>query len=301
MYYLMTDIDRNYYATILMAALIIISMLLMMFQAKAWPKFKELLNPTAQFLDTRNVVSAMRFIPEAVITTNSKGIILHVNERTRELFEWTGEELLGKRITAVLPDIENFNKFYSDHSDTKEESFPKIEAIKKTKERFASEVIIGKWEDELKPETFYYTIIIRNISHRKANEEARAALQRQINTISGLSVSGEFILQSGAWSWDMINDIVDCSAGFCRVFNIQPSERLTATEVISHIYFEDHPHLTQAMHNCMENKVGYDIQFRVVQKNGSKDLVRSIGIPVLNDNGKMVKLNGALIMLTKNV
>lgn len=301
MYYLITDIDRNYYATLVMSALIIIFMFVIFIRAKGWVKFKQLLNPPAQYLETRNILKSIQFIPESMLTTNKKGVILYVNARTHDLFGWEDGELLGKRVSTLLPEVHEFEKFYLDNKDNREENHPKLEARRKNAELFYSEVIVGQWTDDNAAKTAYFTVIIRNISHRKANEDARAALQRQITMISSLSIMGEYILQSGAWSWDLINDVVDCSTGFCKIFSIQTTDRLTAKEVIGHIYFEDQPFLTGILHQTMETKTGYDIVFRVVQKNGSKDRVRSIGTPVLNDNGKMIKLDGAIMMIEKNV
>lgn len=109
---------------------------------------------------------------EAIISTNSRGIITHVNKTTETLLGYKSSELLGKRITCLLPvsiirDCAREIKSYRQSRDSLNGISREVSAKHKDGSRIpieltVTEIIIGG--------TFTFTGIMRDISERKISE-----------------------------------------------------------------------------------------------------------------------------------
>lgn len=109
---------------------------------------------------------------EAIISTNNRGIITHANKTTESILGYKPNELLGKRITCLIPmniisDCAREIRFHMQSTDTNTGINREVEARHKDGRKIpveltVTEITIGG--------TFSFTGIMRDISERKLSE-----------------------------------------------------------------------------------------------------------------------------------
>lgn len=302
--FLITPSDRNFYAILFMIALLAgIFFLLARNLIKNGFGIKSILNINSIFARNRFLLKSMDVVPEALVVTNETGKIKYVNDRAMLYFGWTSEEMMDEKLDLIIPeeyasDIDTFKML---HSHEKAERHLEIYVQRRDKSRFPVELTFRKWHDTENAANEFFIIAIRDISHRKKNEESVRIAREHLDKISTISSAGMVILKAGAWDWDMVEDVVYYDEGFRRLFGIKMGEVVRAKDLMEIVYYEDRPHINIAMIKGVETGVKYDEKYRVTQRDGTKDLVRCIGVPVKNKNGRVTRIEGSIILIQENV
>ncbi len=115
---------------------------------------------------------------DAIITIDSRGKIIFWNRQAEFMFGYSGEEILGRPTTVIMP-----QRYREAHKNGIQRSASKgkssasgkvleLEGLKKDGTEFALELSLAKWETS---EGSFFTAIIRDISGRK---QAESALQK---------------------------------------------------------------------------------------------------------------------------
>lgn len=251
----------------------------------------------------RIIIKSWRFVPITLITIDDKGEIILANPKTTQDFGWTEDQLLGKKLDILIPEehMKSLERFKIINSDNPFSDYLEIEGKTKNNEFMPIEVRIEKWTDEEYFKNPFYTITLKNIKHRKANESAAIQAARQTVSILELSAIGMEILCAGAWSWDLVDDLVTGDIGYNKIFNLKPGEKVQGKDLMEIVYFEDRNGVDIAMQTGFKEQKRYETQYRVPKKDGSKDLIYCIGIPQLNKKGHITKINGIVQVIKENV
>lgn len=305
---LITDIDRNFYATILVGVIGAV-IIVRSFRGGNWGKLKKMVGQTSQWIITQNIIKTMQFIPESIITINLQGKIVFVNERTVKTFGWSEVELIDESISIILPkrhqhefDIVKLSAHLTAAYIANNEPEPlQIEAEKKDCSMIPVEVSVGRWAAEENPRQLFFTLIMRDISHRRKNEQLKFVLAEEVHKISKLSLIGERLLNSGCWRWDLVNDNVEYTEGFRVIFGLKRGDIVTASDLMDCVYIEDRKIVNNAVQACQDSGKAYDIEYRVSRMNGTKDLVRCFGDAEYSPSKTVLFINGALIKIKKDV
>lgn len=270
----------------------------------------------SQYTKARNIIKSMLFVPQAIVTTDEKGIIVYANNRSKTGFGWSEDEMKGKSMKLIIPDkyFAAYELFKQNHSGENDSSHLEIECKIKDENLFPVDIMIGKWTDDNDEKNIFFTIVIRNIAHKKANEATVRLAMLEMKKLHNLLVSANKLLTSGAWCWDMapedkdhgfglkpVSDNVECDAGFRHIFGFRIDEKVTAADVMVKVYHKDRHIVNKAIEQCAIDKQQYEIKYRVPQQNGQLDLIRSMGKPEMSVNGKVIKIHGAVILIEKNV
>ncbi len=293
--YLMSDGDRNFYTTLICTTAIGVILLIKFSKGK----LRELANLPALYVRTTNIIKSIQFVPESIITINYDYRIIYTNNRVKKTFGYTEDELKEANISLIFLDMQGFEKFRKEFSD--QDMALLTEVKRKDGTTFPAEVTIGKWMDDDDIKNIFYTIIIRDITHRKKNEESVTALRKEIDKISSLCFNGEKMMGSGTKKWDLASDNVEYTEGFRRIFNLRKGEQVKAVDLIRTVYYEDTEKLNNSILSCMEEGKPFVIEYRVVQPNGTKDLIKEWAEPEFNVNKKVVVINGSVLRLKENV
>lgn len=265
--------------------------------------FAKVFNVAAIAARVRIILKSWRFVPVALVTINEKGEIILSNPKTTKDFGWSEDELSGKKMDFLIPKeyIDTFEKFKILYGADSVSDYIEIEGIQKNGKLLPIEVRVEKWKDEDFFKNPFYTIILRNIKHKKDNELAVREARKQIEKILDLTTMGMNILNAGAWSWDMQEDIIIADAGYNNIFDLKPWEIVKGKDLLDRVYFEDRNNVDLAMKEGFEKNQRYEVKYRVPQKDGSKNLILCIGIPELNKNNRAIKINGIIQLIEENV
>lgn len=142
----------------------------------------------------RHFSSVVETASDAIITVDSCGIIVFINQSVNKIFGFTQEELIGKPVTIIIPE-----RFKAVH----ETAFQRVAETGKTKiigrtlelmalkrdgSEFPSELSISTWKSNA---NIFFTAIIRDITKRKKAEETIAIdyhIQKSLSSVLKISL-----------------------------------------------------------------------------------------------------------------
>lgn len=119
-------------------------------------------------------------------------------------------------------------------------------------------------------------------------KEARLELARQI---SGM----------GVWEWNMITNKIHPGTGFLEMHGLSPEEGTNFEKVISSVHPDDRAKVLEELHSAVRGQREYDVQFRVVWKNGIVRNIAARAIAVKDELGKPRALVGFTIDITNRL
>lgn len=293
--FLFTEIDRNFYTTLLVAVIAIVAFV----KTFRWSRLKKFVGQSSQWIITQNIIKSMQFVPESVITIDLEGVIISINEKTTKIFGWSKAELVGEDVSIILPkqSREEFNtaKLFAHLTGAaNRETQLALDIEKKDGTLTPVEVSVGKWTAEEDHKQVFFTLIIRDVSHRKAGELANRQAHEAFYVTSYLLISGEKLLNSGSWRWDLVLDTVAYTEGFRAIFQLKKTGPITGGDLLESVWIEDRELADNSIKACQENGSAYDIEFRLSRLNGTKEYVRCSGEAEYSDNGKVLFINGAV-------
>lgn len=303
MTYLMSDIDRNFWTTIVGCIAVIVIVLLAHTNIRKGVSIRLLRNISAQYVITQVKLKSILFAQSCFISLDEHDKIIWGNKKTEKFFGLDEEDLKGKKMDKIISAkyLNEFETFKKNHSAENDDTHLEAEAIRNNGLLFPVEITISKWYDDDEKKFVRYTIEIRDISHRKRTEETKRIGFAEINKQNSLCNMAQRILKAGAWSWDMSNDNVEYDKEFAKYFWLAPGEAVKAKDLMDKVFIDDREAVNNAMLTAGEKGIGYNVTYRIVQKNFRKDLVRCVAEPVLSENGKLIRLNGAIQLIEENV
>jgi len=120
---------------------------------------------------------------DAIVTTNTNGMILFCNDSLGTILGYSKEEIIGKNLTVLMPDrfkkdylkeLKDF-RLYGKHRRVGK--ILKTKGLKKDGTEFPLEMSLSAWKTGKES---YFTSIIRDISEReKANEKIKKSLEEK--------------------------------------------------------------------------------------------------------------------------
>jgi PAS domain S-box-containing protein len=128
----------------------------------------------------------LRYSPDAVIVTDSRGRILQTNDQTERLFGYTQEELCGQPVEVLIP--ERFRNAHPDHRDkfiADPQTRPmgvglELYGLRKNGSEFPVDVMLSSVRT---PEGIVVLSVIRDLSARKSTEDALRRSEAQLRAI----------------------------------------------------------------------------------------------------------------------
>ena len=130
--------------------------------------------------------------PDAVISIDERGAILFANPATVRIFGYDPTELIGKRLTVLMPEFlrklheKGFSRYLATGQRHINWQGTELIALRKNGQEFPVEISFGELSRDGHK---VFTGFIRDISERKQAEELRAAHARQIAVRADVSMA----------------------------------------------------------------------------------------------------------------
>ncbi len=126
-----------------------------------------------------------------------------------------------------------------------------------------------------------------------ADPEGRETILKQAARMSGL----------GYWVWDTVaNRCLLCNDEFAELFATSANDcelgRLNLTARASRLHPEDLDRFLDATHRALEDGIGYDIEYRIVNPNGRIRHCREIVDAAVDAEGQVIRLVGSVQDIT---
>lgn len=105
---------------------------------------------------------------------------------------------------------------------------------------------------------------------------------------------------AGSWEWDMVTDVIVWSAHIYRIFGLRPYEfQPTYPAFLARVHPDDRDLVEGRVQRAIEGIEPYDIEHRIVLPDGAIRLVREIGEVEYAEDGRPLKMLGAVQDITE--
>ena len=228
-------------------------------------------------MDQHNIVSA----------TDIDGRIISVNDKFCEISGYSREELLGQN-HRVLKSSLHSSSFYEELWRTISQGKVWNGIIcnrKKNGEEYWVESSIVPFLDE-KGKPYKYVSARTDITALRQSEERLYRSQLFANI--------------GTWDWDLVTDKLYWSELIGPLFGYEKGELETSYEnFIEAVHPEDRQAVTDAVNDCMELGIAYNIEHRVVWPNGSVHWILERGDVIRSEEGEPLHMMGVVQDITE--
>jgi|GEM_PF-871715 len=110
----------------------------------------------------------------------------------------------------------------------------------------------------------------------------------------------EEIAHLGSWNWDITNNKLYWSDEVYRVFGVKPQEfQATYESFLSYIHNKDRNNVQQAVKDALNNKQAYDIEHRIVRKDGQERIVLEKGEVIFDEKDEPLHMVGIIHDVTE--
>ncbi|MGH7209451.1 MAG: PAS domain S-box protein, partial [Nitrospiraceae bacterium] len=247
--------------------------------------------------------SVVESATDAIILADHNGLILSWNKAAARLFGYTQEEVAGRPLTLLMP-----ARYRAAHERGLERlrSTGETRVIGKTLElhglrrdgnEFPLELSLAAWKT--KEETFF-SGVIRDITERKRAEEALRASEERLE----LAVRGS---TDGLWDgrplpdehWSSPRTPVWWSPRFRQLLGFSDEEFPDVLESwASRLHTDDKERVFAALTAHIERKEPYDVEYRLLTKQGEYRWFRARGQAIWDAQGRLLRMAGSLQCIT---
>ena len=230
------------------------------------------------------------------VTLTHQGIVVDVNKRMTELLGLSNrEDLIGKSLLDYMtPDsrqlaqkeIMLIQAGKSNESST-EFNFLRDDKTLITVDMHGSRVELGG--------RIYGLSVHHDVTERKNTEEKLKKSERSL-------LEAERISNTGSWDYDVASDTAAWSENMFRIFDVNPDmpdELVFKCFVENLVYPDDKAYVGAAIQDAIADKRPYDIQYRIIRKDGTVRWVHSIAETLFDEKNIAVRMIGKVEDITE--
>lgn len=138
----------------------------------------------------------------------------------------------------------------------------------------------------------YVGAILTDISELKSAQQSLIEQARLVRMAGRLA-------RMGGWSVDVYAETVTWSDEVAEIHGMPPGYSPTVDEAINFYTNHDRDRIRDLYTRCMEQGIGYDDVFEIIDANGKHRWVRTTAEAYKDDNGKIVRVQGAFQDITE--
>ncbi|MBD1879142.1 AAA family ATPase [Coleofasciculus sp. FACHB-T130] len=106
--------------------------------------------------------------------------------------------------------------------------------------------------------------------------------------------------QIGIWSWDILNDRFDWDEQIYQLFGVTPETFVATSEaVLARLHPDDRESLAQSLNRAVNEGVEHDLEYRIIQDDGSIRYAACRGRAFFNEAGTATRMSGVVIDITE--
>jgi PAS domain S-box-containing protein len=125
--------------------------------------------------------------------------------------------------------------------------------------------------------------------------------ERKLRLSEAYLAETQHLSHTSSWAWDEIRrEFVYLSDELYQLFGVEAGKESDLLQTYhDRILPEDQPGVIEATRRAIRDKSDFEINFRIVLPDGMRKHVRSVGHPVLNDEGDLIQLVGTNVDVTE--
>ena len=233
--------------------------------------------------------------PEAIILRDIENRILRVNKKFTELFGFSVEESVGRKLhDLIVPD------------ELREESEGFREALKCGR-RVDAETVLRRKDGSCLDVSYVAAPvsadggtteifgIYRDITRRKRAEEA---LRRNETYLA----EGQRLSHTGSWARSVPAGEVFLSRESFRIFGFDPKQvKPTLETILNRLHPDDRASVEEMVRRSIEEKSDFERDYRIVLNDGTIRHIHVVGHPVTDASGHLVEFVGTHMDITEQL
>ena len=234
--------------------------------------------------------------PDAMLITNSSGIIIQVNKKTPELLGYDEEELMGQSVEKLIPeryrDRHQGQRTSAFHSSTqrKIDNTREFSALKKDGTEISIDIGIGFYGSQSEKKAI---VILRDITEKKLYEDM---LERSQDVLK----KAQSVANVGSWEWSIQDNTVKWSDEFFHIHGILPGQVEASYEkYIDFLHPEDRDKIINAINATVIYDKPFKIEHRIVRPDGEERVVMEKGEVFRNDKNEPLHMVCAVYDITE--
>jgi len=236
---------------------------------------------------------AFRTAPNPIgITEVATGRCLEVNEACLQLFGFSREEVIGNTtlMLGIWPKQEDRAKLVERLKAG--EPVRNLELSFRTKSGELRHILVSSDLAELSGTLCLITVGNDITERMQAEDHARR--------VAADLAEAQRIAKLGSWRFDIVTDRILLSDQLCHMFEVEPSLLgQTYESFLALVHPDDRPGVVQANVEARAHGTPFDLEFRVVTRNGSVKTMRELGYASRDTDGRVVGLFGTVQDITE--
>lgn len=224
---------------------------------------------------------------DAIVSVDTGGRVLTWNPAAERLFGYSAEEIVGQPKMLVVPeDFQESHRNLFAHAMLGE-SFSHHRTARRRKDGVVIPVDLtvsplrdqsGQVQGALQ--------IVRDVSAQVRAESMLAETTQRL-------VDAQRMAQLGSWEFDLATQAVRWSDEMFRLFGLEPGEVEPSYEMaLGFIHPEGQGAVESSIAHSIETGQPFDRDDRVVRRDGTEHILRATGGPVLDTEGRTVRIAG---------
>lgn len=233
--------------------------------------------------------------PGALFLVNKEAEIVHYSHRARELFGYSHEELIHKKIHELLPDeiksnYENsFLSFLNNPRSLVLGSDMNVRALRKDGSTFSIE--LGLSSVRIHNEVFVLVLVTDTSEERKAKlalEESHRQMKTLVNNLPGIVYRCQ---NNHNWSMDYISAACEEITGYPQEYFLGSEQTGGLAKII---HADDQQDVWEQVQEALKQKKVFRVIYRIISKDQKVKWIWEQGSGVFKKNGQTNYLEGCM-------
>jgi two-component system, sensor histidine kinase and response regulator len=237
----------------------------------------------------------LNVLQDALFLVDRQGNIQVANQVAEHFFDYAQGELLGKPIEILIP-----ARFRQQHVRQREAfsahphsrgmgSTRGLVAMRRDGTEFPVDISLSPFETAT---GFYVCAIVRDMTRFYQQEEALRTSQERF----ALAVRGS---NDGIWDWNVLTGEVFYSDRFKELIGYEDQQFPNIfASFESHLHPEDHPKIMTALHEHLQGRTPYDVEYRLRTRGGEWRWFRARGQVIWDASGRATRMAGSITDVT---
>ena len=230
---------------------------------------------------------------DTVFVRDMNDVITYWNRGAEERYGWSSKEAVGRvsheltqtTFPAPLQDINaellETGRWEGEVVHVRRDQTPVIVASRWSLQRDQSGNPIAVLETN------------NDITDRKQAEE-------NLRHSEAFLAEGQRISHTGSWSWKVSNGNVTWSDEHFRIFGFDPEKTEPSFQLfLETVHPEDRSFIERSLDEAVNEKKGFDVEFRIALADGFIKYVHGVGRPVLGKSGEVDRYNGTTVDISE--
>jgi|GEM_PF-1162002 len=236
--------------------------------------------------------------PDAMLTINASGRIVRANQQAESLFGYSGATLRSMGVEELLPERNR-----ESHVALRQSYFSKprarpmgggmeLKGLTQDGREIPLEISLSTVQQA---EGTLATATVRDISDR-------LAAQRQVRENEERLTLSQAIADVGTWDWDIATGGLIWSPQIYSIFGVSADQfEASYDNFLSVVHPDDRDKVTSAVREALEYDVLYDVEHRLILRNGKERYVHERGQVYRDENGAPVRMIGVVLDITERI